>query len=188
MAHRDPSLWIPRRNNDLVISGNVIANVNFVVAGAAIELSDAARILVSGNSISTSSGNRAVAMLGSCDNWQIAGNSLGGAGGVALAGTGSVVTNNIGYNPVGVVTNPWPSTGTDLTNSVTAGNATPQSGVVYAVRHTPKTIVIVGGNVSAIRIDGADTGAATGCFKLGVGETIAIFYDTSGPATQVFGE
>jgi Right handed beta helix region/Pectinesterase len=175
-------------NNDIVISGNVIANVNSIVAGAAIELSEAARILVFGNNVSASGPNRAIAMLGNSDNWQIAGNSLGGVGGVALAGAGSFVTNNVGYNPVGVIVNPWPSTSTDLTNDVTAGNATPQSGVVYTVRHTPKTIVVAGGNVSAIRIDGADTGLAAGNFKLGVGETIAIFYGTSAPTTQVFAE
>jgi hypothetical protein len=127
-------------------------------------------------------------MLGTCDNWLIAGNSFGGVGGVALAGTGSIVTSNAGYNPVGVIAAPWPSIGTDLTNSVTGGIAAPESGVVYTVRHTPKTIVVAGGNVSAIRINGAEIGTTVGCFKLGVGETIAIIYGGSTPTTQIFAE
>jgi hypothetical protein len=174
-------------NNDIVITGNVMLNSNSVVAGAAIELSNAVRVLVGGNSIGAGGENRAIAMLGNCDNWLIAGNSFV-AGGVALAGTGSLVTGNTGYNPVGIIAAPWPSTGTDLTNRVTAGTAEPQSGVVYTVRHTPKTIVVAGGDVSAIRIDGAEIGVAAGCFKLSVGETIAISYDGSAPMTQVFAE
>jgi hypothetical protein len=174
-------------NNDIVISGNVIMNVNSVVAGAAIELTDAARILVCGNSVGASGQNRAIAMLGDSDNWQIAGNNLGSAG-VALVGAGSAVINNFGYNPVGVIINAWPSAGTDLTNTVAAGSAAPQSDVAYAVRHTAKTITVAAGNVSAIRIDGADTGSTAGSFKLAIGETIAISYDTSPPTTQVFAE
>jgi len=89
---------------------------------------------------------------------------------------------------VGVIINAWPSAGTDLTNTVAAGSAAPQSDVAYAVRHTAKTITVAAGNVSAIRIDGADTGSTAGSFKLAIGETIAISYDTSPPTTQVFAE
>ncbi len=173
-------------NNDIVISGNVIQNVGSVVPGAAIQLRNAARILISGNNVGSSAQGPAIAMLGSSDNWQIVGNNLGG--GVAIVGSGSLVANNLGYNPVGSISNPWPSSGADLTNNVVSGNAAPESGTVYTVRHTPKTIVITGGDVSQILINGADTASTAGTFKLGVGETIAINYNTSAPMTRVFAE
>lgn len=108
-------------------------------------------------------------------------------GGVILAGIGSVVVNNPGYNPVGSISNPWPSNGTDLTNQVNSGTSTPDSGTAYTIRHTPKTITIMGGDVSQIRINRADAGSTAGAYKLGVGETIAVTY-TSPPAALVFAE
>jgi hypothetical protein len=97
------------------------------------------------------------------------GNNLGGSG-LALVGSGSLVTQNLGYNPVGSISGPWPLSGTDLTNNVMSGNTAPQSGTAYTVRHTPKAIVVTGGDVSQILINGADAGSAAGAFKLGVGE------------------
>jgi hypothetical protein len=177
-----------KSNNEIVISGNVIENVNSVVPGAAIKLSDASRALIAGNNITASVQGPAIAMLGNSDNWRILGNSLGGGTSIALVGSGSVVTNNLGYNPVGNISNPWPSSGADLTNTVVSGNPDPQSGVAYTVRHTPKSIVATGGDVSRILINGADAGSAAGVFKLGVGETITITYNASAPATLVLAE
>jgi Right handed beta helix region/Pectinesterase len=177
-----------KSNNEIVLSGNVIENVNSVVPGAAIKLSNASRILIAGNNITASVQGPAIAMLGNSDNWRILGNSFGGGTGVALVGSGSVVTNNLGYNPVGNISNPWPSSGGDLTNTVKSGNPDPQSGVAYTVRHTAKSIVVTGGDVSQILINGADAGSTAGAFKLGVGEAITITYNTSAPATLVFAE
>jgi len=174
-------------NNDIVITGNIIENVNTVVPGAAVHLTNAARVLISGNNIGGSPRGSAIAMGGTSDDWRIVGNHISGGGGVALAGAGSVVVNNFGYNPVGSLPTPWPATGTDLTNDA-QGNAAPDSGTVYTVRHTPKTIVVTGGDVSQILIDGADAGSVAGMFKLGVGETIAITYNMFAPATLVFAE
>jgi hypothetical protein len=173
-------------NNDIVIGGNVISNANTAVPGAAIQLSNAGRISISGNNIGGS--GRAIAMAGNSDNWQILGNNLSGGGSVTLSGTGSVVANNFGYNPVGAIANPWPSSGTDLTNHPAGGSAAPQSGVAYTVRHTPKTVTVSGGDVSQILINGADNGSTAGSFKLGVGETIAIAYSGAAPSTLVFAE
>lgn len=174
-------------NNDLVIVGNIIENVNSVVAGAAIQLGNAARVLISANNLTANPGP-AISMRGSSDNWRITGNHFAGGSDVELASVGSVVINNFGYNPVGIIPNPWPSNAGDLTNTVSPGSATPQSGTVYTVRHTPKTIVITGGDVSQILINGADAGSTAGAFKLGVGETIAINYGTSSPNALVFAE
>ncbi|HET8999734.1 MAG TPA: right-handed parallel beta-helix repeat-containing protein [bacterium] len=173
-------------NNDIVITGNIIENVSSVVPGAAIQLTNASRVLISGNNIGASLLGPAIAMRGTSDDWRIAGNHLGG--GVALAGVGSVVVDNFGYNPVGGISNPWPSTGTDLTNTVASGSGAPTSGTVYTIRHTPKTIVVTGGDVSQIMINGADAGSTAGTFKLGVGETIAMIYNASAPVTLVFAE
>ena len=177
-----------RSNNDIVIQGNVIQSVNSVVHGAAIRLKDAVRILISGNNVAPSGHGPAVAMLANSDNWQVIGNNFGGTSGVTLTAAGSMVANNFGYNPVGVIASPWPSTGTDLTNNVVAGNDNPQSGTTYTVRHTSKTIVITGGDVSQILINGVDSGSLASTFKLGVGESIAITYNSSPPATLVFAE
>jgi hypothetical protein len=48
--------------------------------------------------------------------------------------------------------------------------------------------VVTGGDVSLILINGADAGSTPRTFKLGVGETIAINYSISPPATLVFAE
>ena len=103
-------------NNDIVISGNTIQNVSSVVQGAAIQMRNATRILISGNNISSSAQGPAIAMLGSSEDWQIMGNNLG-VNGATLVGLGSIITNNLGYNPVGSISSPWPSSGTDLTNN-----------------------------------------------------------------------
>jgi Pectinesterase len=176
-------------NSDIVISGNVIENTNSVVAGAAIQLSDAARVLVTGNNINGAGVNPAIAMLGTSDDWQINQNYLSNVGTdpVALHGAGSVLTNNFGYNPVGAIANPWPVGNGDLTNEVSGGSPDPQSEKVYTVRHTPKTIVVTGGIGLQIAVNGVDTGLAAGVFKLGVGETIAISYNVV-PATAIFAE
>jgi hypothetical protein len=156
--------------------------------GGAIQLTDAARILIAGNNISASAGSKAIVMLGSSDNWQIAGNHfIGGGAGAELVGVGSLVVNNFGYNPVGQISNPWPAAGGDLTNTG-AGNAAPASGAVYRIRHTPKTIVVSGGDVSQILVNGAAIGTQIGICKLGVDETIAISYGSAAPDTLVFAE
>jgi hypothetical protein len=175
-------------NNDLVITGNIIESVNTVVSGSAIQLTNAARILISGNSIGASPQSPAIAMRGTSEDWRIIGNHLIGGSGVALAGVGSVVVNNFGYNPVGSIFNPWPASGTDLTNQVASGSPAPVSGRVYTIRHSPKTIVVTGGHVTTVLINGVAAGSTAGTFKLGVGETIAVTYNSSAPTTLVFAE
>lgn len=176
-------------NSDIVVSGNIIINTNSVVPGAAIQLTDALRILIIGNNISGTGKNPAIAMLGTSEDWQISQNQFSNVGTepVSLRGIASVLTNNFGYNPIGAIPNPWPSTGSDLTNDVAAGSPSPQSGTVYTVRHSPKTVVITGGAVSQITVNGVDTGLSAGVFKLGIGETIAVNYHVA-PTTGLFGE
>jgi len=176
-------------NSDIVVSGNVIEDTNSVVPGAAIQLSDATRVLVTGNNINGTGANPAIAMLGTSDDWQINQNDLSNVGTdpIDLHGVGSVLINNFGYNPVGTIASPWPVSNGDLTNEVTGGSPDPQSGKVYTVRHTPKTIVTTSGTGLQIAINGVETGLAAGVFKLGVGETIAISYDAA-PATAIFAE
>jgi len=177
-------------NSDIVISGNIIDNTNSVVPGAAIQLTDAKRILITGNNISETVQNAAIAMAGNSDDWQITQNYLedNATGPVSLHGTGSVVINNAGYNPVGAILAPWPASGGDLTNGVIAGSPNPQSGTVYTIRHSPKTIVVTGGDMSQITINGVDTGLTSGVFKLGIGETVAVTYGTLAPTAAVFAE
>lgn len=152
-------------NSNHSVTGNVIKDCE----GSAIENAGAiSQLLISGNAIQNV-------------NTMVAGPP------VLLANPGSVVVNNSGYNPVGAIANPWPKTGTDLTNVVNGGTASPQSGVTYTVQQTPKTVVVSGGNVSDIAVNGLTTGNTSGALKLGVGETIAIVYG-SAPNTRVFAE
>jgi hypothetical protein len=176
-------------NSDIIITGNIIENTNQVVAGAAIQLSDAARVLITQNNINGTGQNPAIVLLGTSDDWQIIENCFSNIGSppLSLRGTGSVLINNFGYNPVGAIPNPWPSNGGDLTNNILAGAPTPQSGTIYTVRHTPKTIVLTVGIVSQISINGLNTGLVAGVFKLGIGETIAVTYDVA-PITAIFAE
>jgi Right handed beta helix region/Pectinesterase len=178
-------------NSDIVITANIIDGTNSVVPGAAIQLTDANRVLITGNNIGETAQNAAIAMVGNSDNWQITQNYLdanNATGPVSLHGSGSVVINNAGYNPVGAMPSPWPASGGDLTNVVIAGSPNPQSATVYTIRHTPKTIVVTGGDVSQITINGVDTGLIAGVFKLGISETIAVTYGTLAPTTTIFAE
>jgi hypothetical protein len=176
-------------NSDIIITGNIIENTNQLVAGAAIELSDATHVLITQNNIDGTGQNPAIALLGTSDDWRIIQNSFSNVGPLPLSlrGTGSVLVNNFGYNPIGAIPNPWPANGGDLTNDVATGNPNPQSGTVYTVRHTPKTIIVTGGTVSQITINEVDTGLVAGVFKLGIGEIIAISYDVV-PTTAIFAE
>jgi hypothetical protein len=58
------------------------------------------------------------------------------------------------------------------------------SGRLYTVRQSPKSIIITGGAVTEITIDGTATGLSAGVFKLGIGETIAVTY-TATPTSKV---
>jgi hypothetical protein len=83
---------------------------------------------------------------------------------------------------VGIIATPWHPSG-DLTNSE-GGSADPVSGQFYTVKQSPKTIIIAGGSVTQIAIDGTPTDLPVGVFKLGIGETIAVIYSST-PTSRV---
>jgi hypothetical protein len=179
-----------------VISGNMVAGVKAVGTtegtGIYFDSGGNSNHSVTGNVIKDCEGS-AIENAGAINQLLISGNAIQNVNTVVagptvrLANAGSVVVNNSGYNPVGAITNPWPKTGTDLTNFVNGGSDSPQSGVPYTVRQTPKTVVVSGGNISNIAVNGLTTGTTSGAFKLGVGETIAISYIAL-PNTLVFAE
>ena len=78
-----------------------------------------------------------------------------------------------GYNPINSISNPYPATTGTLTNASKA-QAYPTSGVVYTVDITPKTIIVGGGTISDIAINGVYTGLTKGVFHLRVGEQIIV--------------
>lgn len=179
-----------------VISGNMVAGVKAIGTtegtGIYFDAAGNSNHSVAGNVIKDCEGS-AIENAGAINQLVISGNAIQNVNTVVagptvrLANAGSVAVNNSGYNPVGAITNPWPKTGTDLTNRVNGGTASPQSGVTYTIRQTPKTVVVSGGNISAIAVNGLTTGTTSGAFKLGVGETITIVYQ-SPPQTRVFAE
>jgi hypothetical protein len=171
-------------NNDVVVSGNVIDSTNIVVPDASIVFHSAERITITGNKIVNNQTGSPIGMKGSSKDWHIANNSFAQNNNDSPAplSIDSIVINNSGYNPVGTIANPWRSTG-DLTNDG-GGSADPVSGRLYTVRQSAKTIIIAGGVVTQIAIDGTPIGFSAGVFKLGIGETIAVDY-TSTPTSKV---
>ncbi|HEX8874126.1 MAG TPA: right-handed parallel beta-helix repeat-containing protein [Nitrosospira sp.] len=172
-------------NSDIEVSGNVIDGTNLKVSGASISFDNAARITISGNKIINNKTGRPIEMKGTSEDWHIADNFLAQNkdNSPAPLSNDATVINNAGYNPVGIVASPWHPNG-DLTNDG-GGSTVPTSGKVYTVRQTPKTIIVTQGDVTEIAIDGMVTGLSAGVFKLGIGETIALDYQ-SAPATKVW--
>jgi len=172
-------------NNDIVVSGNVLDGTNGVVSDASIVFHSAERITITGNKIVNNQMGSPIGMKGSSKDWHIANNSFAQNtdDSPAPLSIDSTVINNSGYNPVGIITNPWRPTG-DLTNDG-GGDADPVSGLLYTVRQSPKTIIITGGAVTQLEIDGTPTGISAGVFKLGIGETIAVTYTALPTSTVV---
>jgi hypothetical protein len=171
-------------NDDVVVSGNVIDGTNTIVPGASIVFVDAQRTTITGNKIVSNQSGSPIGMEGSSKNWHIADNffAQNQSDSPSPLSIDSTVINNSGYNPVGAITAPWQPSG-DLTNNG-GGSASPVSGRLYTVRQSPKTIIISGGQGVEIQIDGTPTGLASGVFKLGIGETIAVAYSVA-PASKV---
>ena len=170
-------------NNDVVVSGNVIDGTNLVAPDASIVFHGAERITITGNKIINNKSGSPIAMKGSSTDWLIADNSFAQNSGnrPAPLSVDSTVINNSGYNPVGKIALPW-RPDRALTNDG-GGSANPVSGLVYTVTQSPKTIIITGGSGTQIAIDGTATGLSGGVFKLGIGETITVTYNS--PPTSV---
>lgn len=106
---------------------------------------------------------------------------------IRATGTHTVVKDNTGYNPVGIITNPYPAATGNLTN-LEAAQAYPTSEAVYTVVYTPKTVIVGGGTISAIDVNGLTTGLTSGVFHLGVGETIKVTHSVNPTINQVRAE
>ena len=169
---------------DVVVSGNVIDGTNATVPDASIVFHSAERVTITGNKILNNQTGSPIGMKGNSANWLIAGNffAQNNNNSPAPLSVDSTVINNPGYNPVGIIVNPWHSSGA-LTNDG-GGSPNPVSGRLYTVRQSPKTIIIAGGAVTQISIDGTPTGLPAGVFKLGIGETIAVTYSST-PTNKV---
>lgn len=97
--------------------------------------------------------------------------SAGATANLYNAGTGTIIQNNRGYNPVGLLTAPTiPASGTALTNPFP-----------FTVR-----VFVSGGTVSAIAINGTSTGLTSGEFVLAPGDSITLTY-TAAPTWVWFG-
>jgi Right handed beta helix region len=171
-------------NSDVVVSGNVIDGTNTAVPDGSIVFHSAQRVTITGNKILNNQTGSPIGMKGSSGNWIIAGNffAQNNNNSPASLSADSTVINNPGYNPVGIIANPWHPSGA-LTNDG-GGSADPVSGRLYTIRQSPKTIIISGGAVTQLAVDGTPTGLTAGVFKLGIGETIAVTYSST-PLSRV---
>jgi hypothetical protein len=181
------AITIASPNNNTIVNGNIMMNNNRVIQGSPIYLKGGKNWAITNNLISGAP-DRPIKLLSGADNYIIANNQFVGNNrndpDVHLA-INSQVVNNIGYNPFGLRTNPWPALGGDLINDVSSGAAMPVSGTTYTVRQTPKTIIISGGTVSQILINGVNVGQTAGAFKLGIGETINVTYSATPTVSQI---
>ena len=172
-------------NNDVVVSGNVIDGTNLVVPDASIVFHSAERIhRKPASQQPNGQPDRDEGQLqGLADHRQLIRPEQQRQSGALSVDT--TVVNNSGYNPLGTIANPWQPSGA-LTNDG-GGGADPVSGRLYTVRQSPKTIIIAGGVVSQIAIDGTSTGLTAGVFKLGIGETITVTYSAT-PTSKIVAE
>ncbi len=176
------------------ITGNTCNNNGPSTTGIYIVDSDHLRVT---NNVSTNNGNRGIFLNPATlnmnnvivENNDFTGNANGPVQITEATGQlrgNTVLRNNLPYNPVGNVTNPWPASG-DLLN-LTSVQAAPTSAAVYTIRWSPKTIVISGGTVSTIEVNGSVTGEIAGAFKLGIGETIKVTFSVSPTVSVVRAE
>lgn len=174
-------------NNDININGNSIKNCCTTSLDGNIKL-DGTGVVVTGNRFTSPAGaNRPIQMIGSADKWTIVGNDFTGMTTPAplILGTGSTITHNTGYNPIGVITTAFPAGTGDLTNVSQTNNAPngTSPGAVITVRLTPKSIQWTPGTgtgIGTVNINGIPTGStASTYYKLDVGETFQMPYTTA---------
>ena len=104
---------------------------------------------------------------------------------VILSGTHNIVANNVGYNPVGYIANPF--TGNTKIMYDTGDNGTITSDWIYTNCASTKTIYISGGKVSAITVNGELTGITSGIITLYASENFSITF-TEPPTLKVMGQ
>src|SRR5260370_40679431 len=100
------------KNNDVVVSANVIDGTNLVVPGESITFDNAARIMITGNKIINNQTGSPIERKGTCKDWHIADNSFdqNNNNSPTSLTVDTTVINNPGYNPVGIIANPWQPT------------------------------------------------------------------------------
>src|SRR5260221_6713846 len=115
-------------NSDIVVSGNIVENTNSVVPGAAIQLTDAVRVLITGNNISGTGQNPAIAMFGTSDDWQISQNQFSNLGteSLSLCGTVSELIHDCRYYPCGIIPNALASIDSELTYNISSSGPSPR--------------------------------------------------------------
>lgn len=175
-------------NNDINFTGNEVKNCCVFTTDGNINL-QGNNVVITGNRFRDGP-NRPIQMsASSTDSWTICDNDFTGMTNTASAlnGTLSKVYNNMGYNPIGVITNPFPTSGSgNITNSSQAA-AVPASGTTQTVVYTPKRIIMTGGTISNVTIDGTTVASAASNFylALGVGETFSVTYSVA-PTIKVY--
>jgi len=101
------------------------------------------------------------------------------------------VTNNMGYNPLGLLANPFKYqkvSNVDLwTLSNSGNNATLQSEVTYTNLDTPKDIYVSGGTVTVIAVNGEATGLTSGMVTVQPSGNFSVTF-SSVPTIKVFGQ
>ena len=94
------------------------------------------------------------------------------------------IEGNQGYNPVGAIANPY-SVGAGPLDDTAKVQAFPSSNTNYTVAASPKFIIIYGGTVTSISIDGVITGLTSGSFYLTPKQVLNVVW-TVQPSSVVY--
>ena len=106
---------------------------------------------------------------------------------IADSGVSTVIYNNTGYNPVGIINNPFRGNNHVLLD-LGGDNATWSSAATYTNWESPKTLYISGGTVTAVVQNGQTIFSATGCTViLQPSDTFSITF-SSVPTIKVEGQ
>lgn len=120
--------------------------------------------------------------LGAADFNQVTANNLPGpftSSPVTLIGVHDTLSNNLGENPIGAITNFIENTG--HTANPFTGTATPTSATTYTVKISEMQLIILAGTVTAIVVNGKTiaTVATTEVLELGIGDTFSVTFSVA---------
>lgn len=174
--------------DDTIVCGNYIYGNITTTYGILVD--SASNVFITGNKIKASTAVRILTTHATGTNVVVLGNFLSGLGGTPfqnfVASSTHIIKDNFGYNLKGAagaaVATPFPTGVGNVTNTAST-NAAPDSAVVYTNVTSPKTYTVTAGTVSEIMINGIVSGATTGAFMLGIGDTIKVTYTVTPTVT-----
>lgn len=192
VARTDGSCIVGNGNQTGVIVRNNLCKENSLRgSNASIKFSaPAGAIDITGNRIQDNASGAAPVDISSGDGHRIVGNSFFNNSRMnpGWSGATTLVYGNVGYHP-GNTSNPWIAAGELRANVGGGGTTDPAAATTYTVGSGPCTILIRGGTITNIFVNGNTFTSTAGDYllKMGPGDTIRIQH-AGAPTTRVFWE